>query len=474
MKPYENTTMKLRVTTILPLYTNSQTSRGVKPHYVHTLVEGHLPGNAQMKYTIIDENHLIKNTGIQEVSIRPLTHKELEELKRLPTTSQWHHPSIQVYKTQYPIDVEKYFHTADWPRALENWVTERLDKDQRLVNCFKSLVIPLVGDPTRIQPLNAHAIWLTNTGTGKSYYPYLYGSKPIVKPTEAGAIGSYDQTRNGSTITRGFLHGEGFPILLDEINTNDKPLIQNLLTYLETGILQRGLKHPIDLRGTKTVILTGNPSTSDDMTPSLVDFITVVCTIDEPARVGRRYGYLLLGTDYKRVMGDGDASRRDEVRRVIETTVQQYRKRIQQMIESQIQWIMTPEPQIEQEIRDYADATPIQIAAEFVRGQSYGCIKKLKMAAIRYIIFEQLDRILDDTVDFADRDRVFQRLLDINRDSWRKLALIKPPNMSDKQWAIELKTKHPSLPNRTIAKIVGVSHTSIGNWLKEIQSSEEQ
>ena len=473
MKPYENNITPLIVKSRLPLYTTTETPNGIIPHDVHTILDGHLPGNPMMNYTIVDEYKLVNQTGTQELSFRPITPTELQDLMKLPTTSQWYDPKVNVYMTQHPIKIDEYFRVTDWPRTLTHWVTEGLDKDPRLVDSFKSLVIPLTGDPPRIQPLNAHAIWNTNTGPGKSFYAFLLGSEPYIGPTEAGALGSYNQTKYGTQVTPGFLHGEGFPILLDEMNTNDKPLIQKLLTYLENGQVTRALKESILVKGTKTVILTGNPS-SDDMTSSLVDFIRVVCTADEPARVGRRFGFLLLGDDYKRVQGDGDATLRDEVRRVIETVIHQYGDHIKSMMESQLDWIMAPEPQIEQEIRDYADAIPIRIALEFVRGQSYGCVKKLKMAAIRYIILEQLNRVPDDTVDFTDRDRVFQRLLDINRDSWKKLALIKPPNISDKQWARELKAQHPSLSLRDIEKVTGHSHTTIRNWIKDDKTNETQ
>jgi len=433
MKPYEKRIIRLNVKSIVDYYTNSIDAQGVAPHYVHSVAEAHLPGNADMRYIIVDEDHLIKHErGVQELSLRRLSYKEIDDLKKLPTTSQWHNPSMSVFKTQWPINVKEYFRLNDWPRALDIWITERLDKDPRIVDCQKSITIPLSGDPSRIQPLNAHSIWLTNTGVSKSFYAILLGGEPIQGATQAGAIGSYDQTKYGTVVKHGFLHGEGFPVLIDEINTNDKPLIQKLLTYLENGRVWRGLKEPILLEGTKTVVLTGNPS-KDDLTISLADFVTIVCTADEPQRIGRRFGFLLIGDDYRRVEGDGAPSLRHEVRRVIQTTIRQYRAQIQGMIESQMDWITTPEPKIEQEIRDYADATPIQIAAEFVRGQSYGCIKKLKMAAIRYTILEQLDRAPDDTVDFTNIDKVFQRLLDINLDSWRKLALIKPPNITDKQ-----------------------------------------
>jgi hypothetical protein len=71
------------------------------------------------------------------------------------------------------------------------------------------------------------------------------------------------------------------------------------------------------------------------------------------------------------------------------------------------------------------------------------------------------------TVDFSDRKAVFQRLLDINRESWKKLTCIKPEGTTDKAWVRQLKSKNPKLSSRDLGCLVGVSHTTIHNWLTE-------
>ena len=81
-----------------------------------------------MSYTIIDSNHIINGFGTQEMSIRLLSQLELEKLKQEPTTSSWYNPSIQVYTTQYSIDVKAYFENFDWTEKLTLWLTESLEK----------------------------------------------------------------------------------------------------------------------------------------------------------------------------------------------------------------------------------------------------------------------------------------------------------------------------------------------------------
>ncbi len=165
-----NQIVRLNVKSVKAIYENFLSSDGVTQRWVHNIIEAHAPRNAEMKYTIVDKQHLIKGLGTQELSIRRLTDQEMTHLRSMPTTSSWYNPGMQVYTVQYPIDVKNYFKTCDWQKNLDLWVTESLNKDQRLVDSFMSNVIPLSGDPTLIQPLNAHAIWCTNTGAGKSHF----------------------------------------------------------------------------------------------------------------------------------------------------------------------------------------------------------------------------------------------------------------------------------------------------------------
>ncbi len=466
---FERPIVTLNVKQILPKYENASNNGFVTKKWKYNVVHAHFPGDFDSQYTIVDSKHLANNVGINELCIRPLSDSELKNLKEEIITSRWYKPNIQVYSTQYPIDVTAYFQCYDWQRQLEKWCTEGLKKDSRLVDCFKSIVIPLFGDSTLFQPLNAHCIWIIITNVGKSYYAYLLGDEPIIEPTVAGAIGSYDSTYKETVINKGYLNGEGFPLILDEGDTYDKPLVQKLLTYIETGKVKRGLKHPITIEGTKTIVLNSNPSTSD-MISSVARFITNVCTADHPKRIGKRFGFLLLGDDYLEVEDEGaDSSVRDEVRRVIETVVHQYRSNIHQMIKDNMDWIKEREPDIKREILGYASKIPNKIVSEFVEGQGISCMRKLKTSAIRYLLLEQLNRVPDNNVDFSSKEDVFDRLLDINRDSWRKLSVMDIPEdkSAKKMYVRKLKAEHPDMSYRSIGNLVDVSHTTVKNWLEE-------
>ena len=463
-------TLPLNITSLTYIYDMNENTDGVSSQYLYSVAEAHPPGNINTTFTIVDEHGLIDDRGTIDLSIHSMSEPDLTRISSYTVTGQWYNPGTRVYSTQWPIDVEGYFkECGDWSNTVDNWLTEGLDKDQRLIDAFKPSIIPLPYQPLKYQPLNDHKIIVTNSGTGKSFLSYIVGGEPIIGATEASALGSYDQIRGRPVIKHGFLHGEGYPIFLDEINTIDQPLINKLLTYLDQGILTRGLKHRVHIKGTKTVILTGNPP-RDEVGDSLAEFLRVVCTADEPERLGRRFGFLLIGDDYKRVRGEGDPRLRELVCDVVSTTVKQYRSKIKKLIDDQLSWIHSTETEIEKSIRDYSDAIPHPVASDFVRGQSYGIVKKLKTSAIRYIILEQLDRVPSSKVDFSDRDKVFKKLLAINEDSWSKLAKVKPDDLSPKAWALQLKKDTPSLKNRQIAKLVGVSHTSVNSWLRDAET----
>jgi len=468
LRPYERPIIRLNIVSRRSVYTTESTQNGVTQELQYKLIEAHASGDIQTGYIIVDKNQLMDGIGTQEVSIREMSSQELMEIRRIPETASWFSPDKRVFATQYPTDVGIYFRECgDWTSRLNLWITEGLNKDSRLVNCIKSLIVPLTGEPTLMQPLNAHPFLITNTGAGKSSFPFLWGSKPITDAGKAGLLGSYFDGKGKPSLQNGLLHGSGFPILIDEVNTLDKAIIPALLAYIENGAVQRGLKIPIMVEGTKTIIFAANP-VRNDLLSSMVSFIAKVCTLDHPERVGRRIGYLMIGNDYNKIHGQGNVSQREEVRRVIDTACRQHQQNIQQMIWDNMQWIKQPEPDMKKEIVTYAETVPNPLVRDFIIGQSIGSLQKLKTSAIRYNILEQLDRLQSGTMDFTQKEEVFHMLFNTNQDSYKKLTYFFEKNKcsNNKEFAMLLHEKFPSLSTRELGSIVGVSHTQIANWIK--------
>jgi len=469
MKPYEKPTIKLVVDTYTSIYNNTVTEDSVSAEYLYTVAETHQAGNIDSTFTVVDEHDLIQGYGEQELSITPMSTVNRARIGKYSMSGAWLNEGKALYSTQWPSDVKAYFNqNDDWENTLDYWVTEGLMKDWRLVDSYKSAIIPLPLEPQKYQRLNAHMAWITNTSTGKSSFAHLSGGAPIEGATVASALGSYESDGRRTKIMYGFLHGTGPPLILDEINTVDKPVIRHLLTYLEQGDVIRGLKHQIHTKGTQNLILTGNPL-EDTSGGSLTEFLRFACSDVDPQALGRRFGFLCIGDDYLGVTEDGDSSKRREVARVIQTTCMQYRGQIKRMIDSHLKWIDGKEPEATRMIRRYADAIHHDVAREFVLGQSIGCVKKLKTAAVRTVMVEQLYRVPDRTVDFSDVEDQFWHLLDINVDSYCKLATFRVLDESDEDHIRALIQGNPSLGNREISRMVKgrVSHPTIGTWRRK-------
>lgn len=407
LRAYEKPIVRLNVVNMRSIYSTESTQNGVTQEFQYELIDAHASGDAQTKYIIIDMNHLISSLGTQEVSIRQISPDEASQIRNIPETASWYSPNKQIHISQYPVDVEAYFNQCgDWHSKVDRWITEGLDKDKRLVDCVKSIIIPLLGKPTVVQPLNAHSFWITNTGAGKSSFAYLWGSMPITDAGKAGLLGSYFDGKGKANLQHGLLHGNGFPILIDEVDTLEKSVIPDILTYMETGEGHRGLKVPVVTKGTKTLLFAANPA-NDDLLASIGLFIAKVCTLNHPERIGRRTGYFIFGNDYKDVSGQPDLSLRDEVRRVIDTTCRQFQGNIQHIISDNMEWIKQSEDDVTKQIDHYAETIPHEAVSAFVSGQAIGSVQKLKTSALRYIILEQLHTLPSGTLDLSQREEIF-------------------------------------------------------------------
>lgn len=432
---------------------------------IYSIVDTHLPGNKDMKYAIVDKYGIINRMGEQELVFKELSSVQVEKLSGY---KEWYNPDMRMFEADFGMNIKKTFESIDWKRYLDLWITENCKKDDRLVNAFKSVVIPLHGDTKLMQPLNNHQFWLTNTGTGKTMFNVIAGNIPNADMTDVGLFGgNIDDYKRQQA---GILHGNGI-VMLDEINTYEKPIVMFLLSYMEQGEVERYLKVPVICRGNKTLILSSNPST-EDMLSSFVEFMSIVCSTEHPKRVGRRIGTYLVGTDYKEVDDTmAYSGLRGPVRRLIEySMIKYYNKKVWPLFKKSMKWIKTSPTDTVNELNDIASAIPNDMLKNFVSGTALG-LQKLKASTLRVFILEHLDELIKNPGYIklhngfvAERDDLFDLLFDINRDSLRKTSLAFDSIEPTKACAIAIKNKFPKLSYRTIADIVGVSHQTIRNW----------
>jgi len=448
-------TVKLNVTRIRPIY--KQEFSPLRVEWLYNVAEAIIGGS---KLTIVDRYGILER-GKQIATIEEMNKEELEKLKSIPQTHSWLKPDMKIYKVEIPVDLKQYFSECDWSEKLKLWLTEGLEKDKRIINCVKSITVPLYGDPLELQPLNAHSIWCTNTGTGKSFFAYLWGSEPIIDANTAGLLGSYAESSRGVEVQKGELEGYGFPILLDEVNTIEKPLIPKLLTYMESGKVKRGLKYPIEVEGTKTIIFTANPE-SNNLISAFASLLKIIASVEHPERVGRRIGFVLIGNDYKEVKGEQDSSVREEVMLVLKSAFIAYRKDVCRIIKASDNWIKKRDEDIEKEVMDYSKSCPNEVVSRFLKGHSLSITRKLKTSAVRYLILEHLDQLPNP--DLSNKDEVYSRLFEINKDSYEKLSV--KIEMDEDRKATAKKLRDKGLSIRDIARIFGVSHETVRKWLK--------
>ena len=471
MTSWKRPTVKLKVEHVKAIYHETEGPEGLQASWLYNVVFAHLQGARDRKYVLID-HYRLASRGICELSVRPLSEDELKRLLTYPATQTWYRPDMKLYRVQPPIDLRKYFAERDWPKTLELWLTEGLEKDARLLKSVKAIMIPLEGDPTRVQPLNAHSIWCLNTGVGKSTFAYIMGSEPLIDPGVAGLLGSYTETRYGPQVIPGALNGAGPPLLFDEISTIKEPLITRLLTYMENGYVTRRLKVPITVSGTRTLIFASNPPRDDDLAYSLAHVLKLIASAESPERVGRRIGFLLVGNDYKVVEGQGDASLRAEVPLVIQSARAEHPGAIRRLLEERLDWIMEADPDVEKSVREYAKACPKElpgrlkdILPRFLKGHAMAVVRKLKTSALRYLILERLDQFPKPEFSISELEDVYRRLFEVNESTYRNLSYLLEKTSDPREFALKLREKYPTLGLRSIAEIVGVSHETVRKWI---------
>jgi hypothetical protein len=445
---------------------------------LYKVVFSHLSGNTNMRYTLVDKYRLVDRPGEQTLAIREMPVGQIEKLKGF---KEWYTPDMRVYFCDFSVDVNKFFRKVNeissWKELLNLWVTENCKKDERLVTAFKSVVIPLTGKPEAVQPLNNHQFWLTNTGTGKTTFSLLLGGNPNLDYTEAGLFGgNIDEYRKQQV---GLLNGSGVEVI-DEANTLDSPIMIKLLNYMEQGVVQRNLKIPIVCRGTKTIIMTSNPR-SNDLLESFLSFMKIVCTAEHPKRLGRRIGLFLIGNDYKMV-DDRNAitAFRGLVSRIIKySVVKNEQNKINRILAYFKKWVFSHDDDTAELLKAIASKIPNESVREFVEGTTYS-LRKLKASSIRLLMLEYLDKIVlqrgyRDVCKLIDEEKedVYKMLVSINIDSLKKISYafehVKPTPDGMKI----LMKKFPTLSLRELAKILGVHHTTVYNWLnpKEVTNN---
>jgi hypothetical protein len=453
-----------------------------KPLYLRA--EAYLPGNHDVRLAIVDQNDIrfINGCGEQRLC---LVKMPASTLRKLPNSDVWmigDKYKSTVYRVEPSVALGKFFAQNDWSKLVRLWLTENLDKDSRLMEAFKTTVIPLIpqnwkvdSELSKLMFYQNHQFWITNSKSGKSEYPRLVGEIPSNEWTSSGLWGG----TVGEERVYGVLEGYGLHFF-DEVmyirNVNSETLLPQLLSYLQQGTASRSLKSRIDCRGTKAVIFASNPTDSSDMLSSVVDFIKVVAGIEFPEKVGSRIGMLLVGNDFRTVAPGGNISDyRDVVHRVVMQIVQKYYfSRIYPILKMNMEWADSVD-EIKNTYEAFSVACPHETVKQFIHGMGLA-IPKLKMGVIRSLMLEHLDKLVlssdlklfQRTVIEKEREQRLRMLVDINLKSFAAVSAALEKIEPTQECALRLRAKFPNMGSRPIALLMGdVSKSTVAGWLKE-------
>jgi hypothetical protein len=440
-------------------------------------------GNRFVVFNIIDRNDIrfVRGFGEMDLCLRRMMPSEV---LKLPFADKLMETPKVYYEAVPSIDLADFFRKHDWKAFLHLYVTEGLPKDSRLVDWFKTILVPLIPENWRnvaelsnLQFLNNNTFLLLNSQTGKSELSRLCGESAhaVSEYSQPGLYGSMTK----GVETKGVLDSFG-QVFFDECTflktyDIDSYILTQLLTYLSHGTAARSLKEGMICRGTRTAIFSSNPKDDDDLLLSLHDFVEVLAGKSYPQKIGSRIGSLLLSTDFNRISPEkAVSSYRNFTSRLLGQIWRKYYfSRIYPVMKMNFRWAGSNLQEVANTYKQVAASCPDKLVSDFIEGMSMS-IHKLKFAAIRYIILEHLDQIV---LDFnqklfqkryiePQREEVFGRLVKINLESFGHLAADLGVKTDDDETVKRMKKKFPSVSVRDLERITGVSKSNIARILK--------
>lgn len=466
------------------LYLNTVIITDVKDHYqkehnasnhliakpVYRVLTAHFPNNDEIIYIYSDEFSI--RSGIHFLSLKLLNEDWLKDNAEFYLS--YVESGKEVHKMIPSVEIRKYFYgKKNWKKELHDFLYRKIEKDSRLIDVAKTFIVPLDFD-TNLQAFNNHTIQFTKTSTGKSKMAEILGEIPITRPTEAGLIGGIDKS---GRITTGVLSGTGFRVI-DEITVQHEGDIETLkhaLNMAENGIVERGLVTKVRCEGTVCMVICGNPKFSDEflLPLSFRHFVDTVCGDEAIERIGKRFGLLIFGTDYKQIIDVEYASsnRYDKTLQVIKSSCLEHKDKIDKVIRY---FLSLPERDMGIEYRkkvmEFAAGCSDNTIRRFLEGMSMS-FRRLRCGAIKKSILENLDKMSLPfkkliEVLVPEINHSIQRLMEINLDSMGKIVKYDFKDINKGEYFACLE-KYPGLKEISRserARIFKVSESCLRQW----------
>ena len=476
LKKIENMPVSLVKDKIVSLYYDTHKGGMYVSEPKGLMIHCHRPGNSEIELKVWDKNDMIPTSDQEFKSCIKTLPSKITNIKERTALKGYLDKTNKLYTPIPSLNSKLFFENIDWPNTLNYWLYDGVEKDERLVNAFKSCVVPLpASQPLKYQPLNSHQLWVLNSGTGKSRFNSVYGNISTKELSGAGLFGSNKDKYKGQNV--GKLQGSGM-FMIDEVSeltvaNTKEPVINMLLSYLEQGQMTRSLKVEVLCEGTKTIILNSNPKVSDDILSSLTRFVNIVGgEEDDKIRLGRRLGLILFGTDYKPavVREVVDPVNGEFIRRMIMSTLAVHQKTLYGLYERTYPSLVKDDEAMAKELTEIADGiNGHPEVSDLLKGCALAT-PKIKTAGFRSFILDNLPLLNDKKTKelcrmwAREKDEYISRLHEINVDSFQQASTYKM-KLTDE---LLLEMKQEGLTFDEMHEKTGVPKSTMFRKLKKI------
>jgi hypothetical protein len=399
---------------------------------------------------------------------------------------------VKLFVATPSVNPKCLFQKFDWIQIMDYWLKSGTQKDSRLINAFKGVVLPLPMEynTAKWQWLNNHMIWNCNTGTGKSSFMDILGSCDSSETlNEAGLLGGNTPDYKGQY--KGRLEGSGV-YMIDEVSEQTylgregDVLMNKLLKYMEQGRATRDLKKVVECRGVKTLILNSNPVKGKDVFGGFIHFLNVIAGENtDRKRLGRRFGMLLFGDDFTTVSKDSGNIPDDVffISSIIRDAMSLSKKTWYTLYSDNYKWLSRPDHERAQELEEMINPIHDELGKteiiEFLMGMSMST-PKIKTSAFRSFLLDNLPLVYAGKqreltkMWKVDRDEYIDTLHQINMASFRNMGSLRSLfRDSDSDDLKELIHKYNSdgYSQNKIARILGVTQPYVSKILNQEEVS---
>lgn len=274
-----------------------------------------------------------------------------------------------------------------WKPLTNELVSWFCDKDPRLRITHKAQIL------RGIKPrLNPHSLQCTNSGTGKTTF-YDHTGVCYGKTTPNSFLG---YAKGPDEIIMGTVHGCEVPYGIDQIESGAWGVMRFLFNAMEQGydyVSSGGVSFKPECNCNFAILANPVGYTTDPAK----SFSQVLDHISWNPAIGRRFGIILYGDDFKKPRPPSDSTL-DEWDRAISffRAVEEYAQpELKNLYEdpSTYEWISEPIPAYKDKIMELTSTITHDTVRTFLREHGSAGQHRVKAAALNVAIVENLDKI---------------------------------------------------------------------------------